>query len=211
MRVVPRVITAIRTPCLGIVALGLMVLGMASCTSSHYPVRRTGADLDPGWPRGHQPWHETTSVVVPAGLTAEEPSAREALRVPLPELPDAMTLEMDDFCQTCHEVYSTAFADNVHGEQGCESCHGGASLHLESRGLEPNTIFSFRTPEIGTTAGRLLSPAEQSEACLKCHENGEAEQTAPCVTGWRTSAHAHGQIACSDCHRTHYNVPSTLR
>ena len=102
-----------------------------------------------------------------------------------------------------------AFANNVHREQGCENCHGGASLHLETLGELSNSILSFRRPEIGTRAGRLMGPAERSAVCLECHENGEASMVGAhlSVASWSTSAHAHQGIVCTDCHRNHYNVP----
>ncbi len=49
-----------------------------------------------------------------------------------------------------------------------------------------------------------MKKAERSEVCAQCHEQNA------CAPGleWRTSAHAHHGVACTDCHvKNHYNVP----
>lgn len=190
---------------------GFLLLGLASCMSRHGPVRVVEADLDPGWPKARTFWQEKPSQVVPAGWTAEgrfwQPESYEPLKAPLPRIPDAETVGNDEFCATCHKTYVQAFAKNVHREVGCEKCHGAASLHLATRGAQPNTILSFATREAGTKAGILLNPAQRSELCLQCHECGQQAQNVPCVQNWRTSAHLHNGISCTDCHRAHYNVP----
>jgi DmsE family decaheme c-type cytochrome len=120
------------------------------------------------------------------------------LKVDLPQVPDAEFVNDDSLCATCHETYAKKFETNVHHAQKCESCHGPASRHLATRGQEPGLILSFKT----------MPPAERSEACLKCHEK-------PHEPGerWRTSAHAHKGVSCTDCHRGHYDIapgtPST--
>lgn len=117
-------------------------------------------------------------------------------------------VETDELCETCHATYSQRFAKNVHHEISCEQCHGGATVHLETRGTEAGTILSFRKPEKGTKAGKLLTAAERSEICLRCHEGGQNGQQGPCVDAdWRRSAHAHRDVACTDCHRAYYLVP----
>ena len=118
------------------------------------------------------------------------------LQVALPEVPGAEMVNDDELCATCHETYVKSFATNEHGKhQGgsCESCHGPASKHLETRGKEPGLIRSFKT----------MNSCEKSEVCLSCHEKDA------CSVGgkWRTSTHAHKGVSCVDCHRAHYNVP----
>ena len=88
-------------------------------------------------------------------------------------------VEKDELCETCHATYSQRFAKNVHHEISCEQCHGGATVHLETRGTEAGTILSFRKPEKGTKAGKLLTAAERSEICLRCHEGGQNGQQGP--------------------------------
>lgn len=127
--------------------------------------------------------------------------------VPLPLIPDATFVGQDAFCANCHETFVRAFANNAHGKLGCEQCHGGASLHLKTQGQQPGTITSFKSPRHEMAAGRPISPAERSELCLRCHDDGHPDQIAPCVSTWRTSGHAHGEVACTDCHTAHYLVP----
>jgi DmsE family decaheme c-type cytochrome len=94
---------------------------------------------------------------------------------------------------TCHQTYVKTFQHNVHWAQKCEDCHGPASQHVRTRGKEPGLILNFKK----------LKKAEQSEVCLKCHQKDQCEPNA----SWRTSAHAHFGVACTDCHNAHYNVP----
>jgi len=162
----------------GLVVLGILVLGMASCQSPHRPTRRMDPDLTEGWPRGDNFFHQVT-------LTS--------LQVPAPEVKGAERVNDDQLCETCHPAYYKAFQENVHRNSSCEDCHGPASKHLEARGKEPGTILSFKK----------LPPAERSELCLKCHEQNACDPGAR----WRTSVHAHNCVSCTDCHRAHYNVP----
>ena len=193
---------------LGLLALGLLAVAITSCNSAYGPPRQVEANLDPGWPKGNELWSETSTV---SRMVRSED--REFLQpvpqVPVPVIPNAQLVGVNEFCGTCHETYTRAFANNVHREHACEKCHGGASLHLETRGTAPDTILSFRPPEVGTSAGRLISPQERAAICLQCHENAEAGQNAPHLTGgpWGNSAHARNGITCANCHRNHYNVP----
>ena len=200
-----------RFSCAGLVFTGLCLVGLASCTSRQSPVRQVESDLDRGWPKATAFWHETPSQVVPAGWNAGnrfwQPTIYEPVQAPLAGIPGATPVETDEFCATCHKTYTQASASTVHREIGCEKCHGAASIHLETRGTQGSSILSFATPEQGTKAGLLLSPAERSEVCLQCHEHGPESQNVPCVQAWRTSAHANKGVTCTDCHRTHYNVP----
>lgn len=162
----------------GVVLLGILLLGMASCQSPHSPERRTAVNLDPGWPKGNNFFQQ-------ASLGRVQGAA--------PAVSGAEFVNDDELCLTCHEVYTKSFAENVHRGDSCESCHGPASRHLETRGKEPGLILSLKT----------LGPVEKAEICLKCHEE---HQCAPGAQ-WRFSKHAHCGVACTDCHRSHYNVP----
>lgn len=207
MHVLRRVQSINRASGLGPVVLAALILGVSSCSSQHHPTRPGQANLDPGWPKGSELWHQTPTPVVPTGWPQGEEPLPSPLYVPLPQIPGANVVDTDEFCRTCHETYMGAFANNVHRDVGCESCHGGAGLHLEALGQRPNTILSFKTPEAGTVAGMLISPVEQSEICLQCHDNGKTGQVAPCVLRWRTSVHAQKEVTCTDCHRAHYLIP----
>jgi DmsE family decaheme c-type cytochrome len=168
--------------------LGVMSLGLASCQSSHNPTcrseapppRRAETNIDPGWPRADNAYRQVSY---------------QEVRGSVPTLVGAEMLNDDEICMTCHEAYVKSFHENVHRVQNCESCHGPASKHVESKGKEPGLIFSFK---------KGVDPVARAEACLKCHEQNQ------CTPGaqWRTSKHAHCGVTCVDCHRGHYNVPA---
>lgn len=160
-----------------------------SCRSSHevtravavqpQPARRTDPYLAPGFPRGNKAFRQVS--LQPLGA-----------RIPVIE--GAEYVNDDEFCAQCHEAYHKSFlAQNVHRNESCESCHGPASRHLETRGREPGLIFSFKSGD----------PVVRAEACLKCHEQHQ------CTAGaqWRTSVHAHRGVTCVNCHRGHHDVP----
>ncbi len=161
-----------------IVLFGLFVLGVTSCKSTDSTPQPDESRLDSGWRRPNRPWREAHYAPIKATI---------------PTVADAELVDDDEFCMMCHQTYVEAFANNVHRQGKCESCHGPASRHLETCGKEPGMILGFKT----------MSPIERSEACAKCHEQ---DACAP-GTNWRTSVHAHSDVACTDCHRNHYNVP----
>jgi DmsE family decaheme c-type cytochrome len=167
--------------------------------------------LNPGWPKAHAFWHETPSRVVPAGWNGEgrfwRPAAYPPVKAPLPQIPGAEPVGGEDFCLTCHKTYGQTLVKTLHGEVGCEKCHGPASLHRITMGTQANTIFSFASRKGGGKSGILLSPAQRSELCLQCHECGPPARNVACVQNWRTSSHANKAVVCTDCHRVHYNVP----
>jgi DmsE family decaheme c-type cytochrome len=164
------------------ILVGLLALGFVSCKTQNQPTqrteRRTDPNLDPGWPKGNAFYQQV---------------CYQAVKAKIPVVPDAEMVNDDEICASCHEAYSKAFANNVHRGGKCESCHGPASRHVDTRGKEPGLIFSFKTSD----------PFVRAEACLKCHEQNA------CTPGslWRTSAHAHNRVTCTDCHRGHYDVP----
>ena len=134
--------------------------------------------MAPGWPKAEKPFVQV---------------AYHEVRGAVPAVQGAELVNDDEICLTCHETYTKLHANNVHRRDGCESCHGPASKHVETRGKEPGLIFSFKTGD----------PVARAEACLRCHEENQCTQGAQ----WRTSKHAHCGVTCVDCHRGHYSVP----
>jgi DmsE family decaheme c-type cytochrome len=168
---------------MGLVLLAVLFLGITSCNSPHRPTRRTAVNLDPGWPRGNNFFHQ---------------ASYPKLQATIPQVAEAEYVNDDELCATCHEVYAKTFADNVHHGiheegQSCEACHGPASRHLETRGKEPGLILNFKT----------MQPAEKSEICARCHEDDRCAEGAR----FRYSRHAYCGVTCTDCHTSHYNVP----
>lgn len=172
----------------GRVVIGVLVLAMTSCGVGRRTAQRADTEVNNAWPGEF-----------PKPATVFHQVSLQELRAPLPTIPEAEYVNDDEFCATCHQAYVELFGENVHrgiheGAQSCESCHGPASKHLETRGKEPGTIISFKN----------LHPVQASEVCLQCHEQNA------CTPGamWRTSKHAHAGISCQSCHTAHYNVPA---
>ncbi len=143
-RLISRVLFSSR----GLLILGLLVWGFASCARRSQNL--VDSQVTSGWPRPNVIWSE---------------AQYDILRVAYPQVPDAELVGDDELCMTCHETYVKTFAHNVHRGQKCEDCHGPASRHLITRGQEPGSILSFKK----------LPPAERSEICLKCHEQNQCE------------------------------------
>lgn len=157
------------------------LLTAAGCSGPESTAARRGqADTTPYWPSREGPrlWQE---------------ACYEPIYASIPEVPDAEMVEDDELCMTCHKAYVEHHHSNIHREQSCETCHGPGSEHIRTRGKEPGLIRSFKS----------MAPAEAAEVCLQCHEKNACEPGAL----WRTSAHAHAGVSCTDCHTGHYNVP----
>lgn len=95
-------------------------------------------------------------------------------------------------CSQCHDSITKNFGTAAHArmmakgpnatEIGCESCHGPASVHVES----------------GGAAHTLVHPDKNPESCFQCHSQLRAEFSLP---------HRHpainGHLGCSSCHDPH--------
>lgn len=162
----------------GIGAIWLLTSVVVSCKSTDDVRQVPLARVDNGWPKANRSW---TATNLPE------------LKVPVPTIAGAEYVNNDALCAVCHEAYVQRFKNNVHRREKCESCHGAASRHLDTRGQDPGSILSFSN----------LSPPQRSEICAKCHEE---DACAPAAE-WRRSAHAHNEVSCTDCHvNSHYNL-----
>jgi DmsE family decaheme c-type cytochrome len=99
-----------------------------------------------------------------------------------------------DTCKTCHEdLYKKNFEATPHFKttlldgQGCESCHGPGSEHVEGGG-DVTKIISFKN----------LSTQEASARCLSCHGAKHEQRHVS------SSAHASSDVGCLDCHSPHH-------
>ncbi len=103
-----------------------------------------------------------------------------------------------DVCEACHEEISAQMLMNPHGQatdsrtpyahDGCESCHGAGSVHVDEDG-EPGTLLGLRR-------GSGEPVEQQNAACLQCHRDSS-------LTNWRASTHESEDLACSSCHAIH--------
>jgi predicted CXXCH cytochrome family protein len=111
-----------------------------------------------------------------------------------PMIPGAKYVGMDQ-CALCHEKEVKNFKLTAHaririeGEgprvegQGCESCHGAGSLHVDAGGGKGKFI---------------VNPAKNPEACFQCHLDKKAE--------FSLQYHhpvSEGRMSCTDCHDPH--------
>jgi predicted CXXCH cytochrome family protein len=93
-------------------------------------------------------------------------------------------------CAECHDDVVKGFAGATHSwlkahdgtNISCESCHGPASLHVET----------------GGALHTIINPDRNPETCFQCHLDKRGE--------FRL-AHSHpvieGKVTCSDCHSPH--------
>lgn len=105
-------------------------------------------------------------------------------------------------CVQCHRNQFGNFAATLHGDiflkkprtlrekEGCEGCHGPASLHVKSKETDnggPGDVIGFRKDS-------PRSIEERNAVCLSCHERGDR-------TYWKGSAHDNQGVACTNCHQ----------
>ena len=110
---------------------------------------------------------------------------------------DGATSVGQEACAECHEGMSAgvhsrlAGFEYMGGTEGCEACHGGGSLHVDSDG---DQILKF---------GELL-PEESAAICAKCHADGK-------LMDWTHSEHALTDVGCTDCHSVHAGGKTALK
>jgi DmsE family decaheme c-type cytochrome len=154
----------------------------------------------------------STTTVETAPAAAAAPAA--AVQSAPPERPDdplqasafaarrpkqvGATFVGQDTCLGCHEDMTKGVADTVHGKaahprspaagQGCETCHGPGSAHVEDP-ADPTTIKRFEE----------MAPRDANATCLSCH-------TRTPHTLWSGSAHDARNLSCMTCHSVHEPV-----
>ncbi len=113
---------------------------------------------------------------------------------------DASKYVGSETCKGCHEAVHKDMSLTAHGKifteakwkdalQGCESCHGPGTAHVEGMG-DKTKIFSFKD----------VSGSDKSAVCLRCHtEQSKGEN----LFHWEQSQHARNEVACVDCHNPH--------
>jgi predicted CXXCH cytochrome family protein len=118
-----------------------------------------------------------------------------------PHIPGAEFVGSES-CAQCHENLTKDFHTATHARilsrsaeamnMGCESCHGGGSLHVETGGA-PNTI---------------VNPRQSPQTCFECHLDMRGRfnlpYTHPILAG--TLSHptlAGSKMSCTECHDPH--------
>ncbi len=162
------------------------LVGLVSCSSPRPTVRSRSVDADEGWPKPHQPWQETR--VVPASWSERTqfwspasldnapgrlaPGRRSGIRRGWTNSARPATRPM------CGPSRITSIANKT-ARAATERPVGIWRIG----GRKADSILSFRSPEVGSRTGRILSPAERSEICLQCHEDAERNPGSPCGPG----------------------------
>ena len=139
-------------------------------------------------------------VVAVASMTAVEPApasgppAAVQVRPPAPVVPPADYVGSDT-CLGCHEDANSRLPQTAHGRaanprspaaaQGCESCHGPGSRHLENPS-DDQSIRKFAR----------MAPRDAGAACRSCH-------TSSTHALWEGSTHDARNISCVSCHAVH--------
>jgi DmsE family decaheme c-type cytochrome len=99
-----------------------------------------------------------------------------------------------DTCLNCHDNMRQGYEGTAHhraadsrtpaARQGCETCHGPGSAHVE------NPV------EVKVKLFRSMPPGEVNETCVTCHNRGEHAL-------WDGSQHEARDLACTSCHSVH--------
>jgi predicted CXXCH cytochrome family protein len=128
----------------------------------------------------------------------------------LPNVPGAKYVGSQE-CEMCHPNIYQNFQTATHArliakgpnaiDAGCESCHGPASLHVDSGGdILPPYSFTAGRPQSTSYGGRQAQLPERSVAtvCYRCHADVRGQFDLP-------SHHPvpEGRMSCTDCHSPH--------
>jgi predicted CXXCH cytochrome family protein len=108
-----------------------------------------------------------------------------------PQIPGAKYVG-SQACKECHEEVTRWFATASHARLkapgtnaffvGCESCHGAASLHVES----------------GGNAHTIINPRKSPDTCFQCHLDKRGQFNLP-----YHHPVLEGKISCINCHEPH--------
>jgi len=125
------------------------------------------------------------------------PAENPASAIPDPQTAQAAqaaTYVGEDTCILCHDQQRQGYENSPHhravdprtpaARQGCESCHGPGSRHIEDPTSVPMKVFS------------RMTPAEITETCATCHNRGEHAL-------WDGSQHEVRDLSCTTCHSVH--------
>ena len=133
-----------------------------------------------------------------SAAVAENPAPRKSATVaqnPAQPVAGGATLVGDDKCTTCHADKGEGLSQTPHGRkadlrtpaarQGCETCHGPGSKHLDDP-VNVKMPVNFKT----------ASHADINATCTSCHTKGEHAL-------WDGSQHESRGLACTTCHSVH--------
>jgi DmsE family decaheme c-type cytochrome len=104
------------------------------------------------------------------------------------------TVVGEDTCLTCHDEQKKGYHGSKHSRKddprtpaakdGCESCHGPGSRHIEDPAANPVRRFN------------KVPAAEVNATCTTCHNRGDHAL-------WDGSQHERRNLSCVTCHSVH--------
>lgn len=131
---------------------------------------------------------------------ATPPQTPPAAKVPA-QPTGAATYSGTQSCLGCHEKEQSGYERSAHhwaadprtpgAKQGCETCHGPGSLHVDD-------ADNVRMPNNFKT----MKPAEINATCITCHNRGEHAL-------WDGSQHERRDVSCTSCHSQHKPLSDT--
>jgi len=146
-------------------------------------------------------------IVLLACVAASGVQAQEWLDEMLVHRTPAFTGENPENCLVCHSGQRMrSIAEGAHGNtedsrapfgnNGCESCHGPASIHVSrahgGKGFPPLIGFGY---------AKVAAPRDQQiEACMYCHGGSQEGMD---VTPFEGTTHDKWIVTCSSCHQVH--------
>lgn len=149
------------------------------------------------------------AAVLAAVLVSCVTDSKVTLVVP-PNIPGATFVGSQE-CVQCHENVTRDFKTATHSRimakgpnalnMGCESCHGPASLHVESAGdRKTGANFGPGRPHVmsGSQRQTIINPRRSSENCFGCHLDKRGQFALP-----YHHPVPEGKISCGDCHNPH--------
>jgi predicted CXXCH cytochrome family protein len=151
-------------------------------------------------PKVRQGLRATLEALTTPEAWAQEKATEPAAEVTPAETSAEKTAPADyvgtETCAACHTKQAKEFQHSTHariavpgdskdvGAQGCETCHGPGSLHVEAGG--------------GKGVGGLINPNKDPSTCFECHLDKKAEFRLP----YRHPV-MEGKMSCGDCHNAH--------
>ena len=141
------------------------------------------------------PEQQQTPPPKPQTTPPAKPQTTSAPKAPAPAAAQAGAAYVgEDTCLTCHTDMAKGYHGSPHSvktdartpaaKQGCESCHGPGSKHMEDPAANPVLRFTKAKPD------------QVNDACATCHTKGPHAL-------WDGSQHETRGLSCITCHSVH--------
>lgn len=156
------------------------------------PEPRSSTESRAPWPSRHRGKLALLAASLVSALVAVSCATPSNRTIVLPHTTSGATYVGSESCEQCHETYTKEFRFSAHAKLvapgpnavnvGCESCHGPASVHVES----------------GGAARTIVNPARDPASCFECHSNLRGQFALP-----NRHPVMEGRLGCAACHDPH--------